>query len=358
MKQPVRKLRSLRMCRSTRPLGWVQECQTQPMKRDDQRGDGPAHPDGAEPVVFLALVEDDLQAAGPDDQQAEADVVEGADLGVLDVGRIVDEAADHDDGENADGDVDVEGVAPAEGVGEPAAQGGAEHRRDHDAQAVGGHGLGALSERKAFEQDGLRKRLQRAAAGALHDARQQNDAQRGRRAAEERRDGEDDDAGEQEALAAEAAGEPVGGGQDDGVGDQVAGEHPGGLGVGGGERAGDVGQRHRGDGGVQHLHEGGQHDRDGDQPGVDALGERVAGLGGVRCHGEGTIEGKPMGRQRPVTTAMGARSENRRRFDNYPDWLDTTGHPLMLNSSGFVQFSAPRRVPGFAGSRLLSRQML
>ena len=37
-------------------------------ERDDERRDRPAHPDGAEPVVLLALVEDDLQAAGPDDQ--------------------------------------------------------------------------------------------------------------------------------------------------------------------------------------------------------------------------------------------------------------------------------------------------
>ena len=263
----------------------VHECQIQPMKRDDERGHRPAHPDGAEPVVFLALVEDDLQAAGPDDEQAEADVVEGADLGVLDVGRVVDEAGDHEDGENADGNVDVEGVAPTEGVGEPAAERGAEDGGDDDAEAIGGHGHGALCGGKAFEQDGLRERLQCAAAGALHDAGEQNDAERGRRSAEERGDGEDDDADEQEALAAEAAGEPVGGGQDDGVGDEVAGEHPGGFGVGGRERAGDVGQRDRGDGGVEHLHEGGQHDRDRDEPRVDALGERIAGLGGGGGHG-------------------------------------------------------------------------
>ena len=110
-------------------------------------------------------------------EQAEADVVEGADLGVLDVGRVVDEAADEDDGEDADGDIDVEGVAPTEGVGEPAAEGGAEDRGDDDSQAVGGHGHGPFGGRKALEQDGLRKRLQRAAARALEHAGQQNDRQ-------------------------------------------------------------------------------------------------------------------------------------------------------------------------------------
>ena len=157
IRQPVRKLRSLRMCRSTRPLGWVQERQIHVDERNDERRDRPAHPDRAEPVVFLAFVEDDLQAAGPDNEQAEADVVEGAHLGVLDVGRIVDEAADHDDGENADGNVDVEGVAPAKCVGEPAAQRGAEHRSTNDSEAVGGHGLGAVLEGEALEQDGLRE---------------------------------------------------------------------------------------------------------------------------------------------------------------------------------------------------------
>ena len=34
---------------------------------------------------------------------------------------------------------------------------------------------------------------------------------------------------------------------------------------------GDVRQRHVDHGGVQHLHEGAEHDRDGDDPGVDVL---------------------------------------------------------------------------------------
>ena len=136
---------------------------------------------------------------------------------------------------------------------------------------------------KAFEQDGLRERLQSAAARSLQDAGQQDDGQRRRSSAEERGDGEDDDADEQKALATKAAGEPVGGGKDDGIGHQVAGEHPGGLGVGGREASGNVGQRDRGDGGVEHLHEGGQHDRNGDQPRIDALGEGIAlvGRGGI-----------------------------------------------------------------------------
>ena len=95
---------------------------------------------------------------------------------------------------------------------------------------------------KALQQNRLRERLQRAAARPLHDAGQQNDSQRRGRSAEERGDGENDDAGEQKALAAKAPGKPVGGGQNDRVGHQIAGQHPGGFGVRGRERPGDVGQ--------------------------------------------------------------------------------------------------------------------
>jgi hypothetical protein len=58
-----------------------------------------------------------LEAAGPDDQQAEAEVVERADFGILDIGRILDEAADQNNCQDADRDVDVEGVSPTECVG-------------------------------------------------------------------------------------------------------------------------------------------------------------------------------------------------------------------------------------------------
>jgi len=209
---------------------------------EDERGDGPADPGGAEPVVLLALVEDDLEAAGPDAQKAEADVVEGADFGVPDVGWVVDEPGDEDDGEKADGDIDVEGIAPTECIGKPAAEGGTEHRGEHDAQAVGGHGHGTFGDGKAFEKDGLGEGLQGSAACSLEDAGEQDDAEGGGGSAKEGGDGEDGDADEEKALAAEAAGKPVGGGEDDGVGDQVGGEDPGGFRVGGRERAGDVGQ--------------------------------------------------------------------------------------------------------------------
>src|SRR6267154_935726 len=94
---------------------------------DEEEG-GPAEPECAEPVVLLALVEDDLEAAGPDDEGGEAVAVERGDFGFADVSRIEDEAVDQEEGEDADGDIDVEGVAPGVGVGEPAAEGGTKDR--------------------------------------------------------------------------------------------------------------------------------------------------------------------------------------------------------------------------------------
>ena len=189
---------------------------------------------------------------------------------VLDVRRVVDEAVDHVEREEADGDIDVEGVAPGIGVGEPAAEGGAEDGGDDDSEGEDGHGGAALFGREGFEEDGLGERLEGSAACALDDAGEEHEGEGGGGSAGEAGDGEDDDAGDEEALAAEPEGEPVAGGEDDGVGDEVAGEDPGGFVGGGGERTGDVRERDGGDGGVEHLHEGGQHDGGGDEPGIDA----------------------------------------------------------------------------------------
>ncbi len=59
-------------------------------------------------------------------------------------------------------------------------------------------------------------------------------------------------------------------GKNDGVGDEIGGEDPGGFLLRGAEAAGDVRQGDVGDGGVEHLHEGGQGDRHGDDPRIDA----------------------------------------------------------------------------------------
>jgi hypothetical protein len=76
-------------------------------------------------------------------------------------------------------------------------------------------------------------------------------------------------------------------GQADGVGDQIGRHHPRGFVIADPHAAGDVGQDHVGDRGVEHLHEGRERDQDGDQPRAGqrcALGRRSAGLGGRVAH--------------------------------------------------------------------------
>jgi len=130
--------------------------------------------------------------------------------------------------------------------------------------------------------------LEGATACTLNDAGQQQDGQGGSGSAGEAGYGEDDDAGEEETLATEAEREPVAGGENDGVGDEIAGEDPGGFVVGGGEGTSYIRKGDRGDGGVEHLHERGEHDRCGDQPGVYALSD-FSGLIGwcARSRGHG-----------------------------------------------------------------------
>ena len=68
---------------------------------------------------------------------------------------------------------------------------------------------------------------------------------------------------------------------------QIGRHHPRGFVIADPHAAGDVGQDHVGDRGVEHLHEGRERDQDGDQPRAGqrcALGRRSAGLGGRVAH--------------------------------------------------------------------------
>ena len=89
---------------------------------------------------------------------------------------------------------------------------------------------------------------------------------------------EADHANQQQTLATKSAGEPSRHRKDDGVRDQIGGDDPRALVDAGGEVAGDVGDGNVDDGGVEQLHEGGEHHGDGDDPGVDV---GVFGMGRV-----------------------------------------------------------------------------
>src|SRR5271155_3845960 len=182
--------------------------------------------------------------------------------------------------DEADGDVDVKNPAPAVIVGAPAAAAGADRGRDSPGHAVHGEGHAAFGERECVGEDGLLAGLQASAPRALQDAKENQHAEAGSETAQEAAAREKRDAGHIEAFAAHAGGEPGADGKDDGVGDEVAGEHPGGFIGTGAERAGDVGEGDVGDGRVENFHEGGEGDGQGDEPGIvaGAPGGEVEGM--------------------------------------------------------------------------------
>ena len=151
----------------------------------DEEGDDEA---GAEPVVFLAFVEHDLEGADGDDEQAEAPVVDAfaalADFG--EVGRVFDEAVGEIERDDADGDVEEEDPAPGVVVDDPAADGGAEDGRDDDGDSVDGEGHAAFLRWEGVGEDGLLAGLEAAAGRALQHAEEDQHGKRGGEAAEQR----------------------------------------------------------------------------------------------------------------------------------------------------------------------------
>src|SRR5258708_36010254 len=83
---------------------------------------GPANPGGAEPIIFLAFIEDDLQAAQPHREQSQADAVEFSRMSLFHVRRVLHITRNHKYRENAHGKIDVKRPPPAVSVSEPAAK--------------------------------------------------------------------------------------------------------------------------------------------------------------------------------------------------------------------------------------------
>ena len=249
-----------------------------PEDEDEQRGSAHEEEGGdevrAEPVVLLAFVEDELQGAEADGEQAEAGVVEIEPAFALvgdffaDVGWIFNDARGEEEGENGDGDVDEEDPAPGVVVGDPAAERGTDGGREDDGHPIDGEGLAAFAGRKGVREDGLLAGLEAAAAGSLEDAEKDEQRKRGSEAAEHGADAKERDADHVEALASEEGDEIGAGRKNDGVGDEVGSQNPGSFVLRRAETAGDVGQRDVGDGGIEDLHEGGQGDGEGDGPGI------------------------------------------------------------------------------------------
>src|SRR5262249_24886860 len=200
---------------------------------------------------------------------------------LLQVLRVLNDEVGQHQGQGTDRDIDVEDPAPVVLDHEVAAQGRADDGRQQGRDAEHRLGDALLLGRKRIEQHGLAGGLQAAPGQALDHPEQDNLPQAGGHAAQPRSEGEDGD-GQQEVVAAAQAGrDPAGDRQDGGGGGQVAGQDP--LLVDDRRRqaAGDGAQRDVRDGGVEHLHDGGDDHGDGDNPGVD---RPAANYGGSECH--------------------------------------------------------------------------
>ena len=172
--------------------GWRHSQKTNEDQRDRPRRWRSGDHGVAEPVLLLALVEHELQAADADRDQAEAHEVDLGSLALLlrfQIRRVFDHAVAQVERQQADGQVDEEDPVPVEVVGDPAAERGADGRRDDDGHAVDGEGLAALFDGEGVGEDGLLAGREAAAAEALQDAGEDRGAAasaRGRRAASRR----------------------------------------------------------------------------------------------------------------------------------------------------------------------------
>ncbi len=175
----------------------------------------------------------------------------------------------HDDGRDPDRNVDIEKPAPGITVGDPAAEHGTKHGSNDDAQRPECHGFGALLRRESFHQDGLREWLQTSAGCALEHAEDDQQRQVRSNAAEKREKRESAYGHQQNVAAAKVIAQPSGKRQHNGVGNKIRSQDPGCLFRGNGKAAGNMLQRYVHHRGVQHLHKGAKHHRNGDDPRID-----------------------------------------------------------------------------------------
>ena len=193
-------------------------------------------------------------------------------MGVPVVAVAGDGAQGQDGGDDADGHVDEEDRAPAEGGGEDAAEehaGGDAHAADG---APDGQGGGALLAGVGGDDDGQGGGGEHGGAGALCGAGQDHGRGRGGGGGDQGRGGEDGQPGQEHGAAVEEVGEPAAEEQQAAGEQDVGGDDP--LVVAAGERQGlpdgREGDVHDGD--VEDDHELGHQHQAEDGPGTPGLG--------------------------------------------------------------------------------------
>ena len=224
--------------------------------RDDEFGDDLV---GFQPAELLAAVERQLQRADRDRERGEAEPVEAQALVLL---GLVHEDHEAEHGEDAERQIDEEHPVPGIGFGQPRAERRSHDRAHHHAHAPDRHRLGALMQRVGIQHHRLRQRHQCRAEHALQQAKQHHLVDVLRQAAHHGSNREAGRADDEDALAAEAVGDPSHRRGHDRGRDDIGGQHPVDLVLRGRQRALHVGQRDIGDGGVERLHDRRRHGAD------------------------------------------------------------------------------------------------
>src|SRR5260370_2108585 len=235
---------------------------------DDNQGGNKVR---SEPVIFLSLVQNDLQGAHAQGQERKSNEVEAGEL-LPQAGYvrwIFDKLIDQYERQNAHRNVDVENPAPRVVVCNPPSQRRTNGRSADGRNSIQRKGQPSLLGSQAIAQDGLRHRLQASSGCALHDSKQQQKPKAVRAPTEKGTDCKKCNADQKEALPPKRCDQPSTQWQNDRIGDQIAGQHPRTLVIVSRQTASDVWQSDIGDAGIEHLHERGQRNRARNDPWVD-----------------------------------------------------------------------------------------
>ncbi|MNV11510.1 hypothetical protein D3C71_1020780 [compost metagenome] len=227
-----------------------------------------------EPVLGFPPVQRHLQRPYPQAQQGKAQQIEaaaGIELGLLD------EGGEPEPGQQAERQVDVEHPAPVVVLGEPAPQRRPEDGAHHDTYAPHRHGGAVLLGRIGIEQHRLGEGHQAGAEDPLQQPEQHYLIQALGRATQHGGDGKARHRPHKQSFSTNSCRDKAGQWHEDGGRHYVGGEHPGDLILGRPHGPLHVGQGDVGDGGVQRLHDGGQHHRQCDEGAAGDLAGLLCG---------------------------------------------------------------------------------
>src|SRR6201999_3403386 len=157
---------------------------------------------GAEPVLFLALVQREFEQTYTQCDRAETDEIHGRTPfhSRLNLWWVFDHTVREKERQQAERQIDEENPVPVVVVGKPATERRADGRSHDHGHAIQSEGLPAFLDGESVGKNRLLTRSQSSAAKALQNTRQNQSRQRGSKAAQQRTGREHHNADHVEAL--------------------------------------------------------------------------------------------------------------------------------------------------------------